>query len=176
MPRSRSGVSKRLRTLVQRVKRCGARVADLVEYLDPGPVVPVPLTVGQLLSSIVGELATAGVPIEIERAPAEWAGLYFVRFDLTRLPRILEAMRIHVSPAKALRLQLGTTSVGKRPALLVVLRPRLPHDEAAPPRSRSFEWAIAERLVARHGGDIEALDVRGERVARLALPFAITRG
>src|SRR5262245_50657342 len=131
-------VSKRLRTLVRGVQLCGERVTELLEYLDPGPVVPVPMTVGQLVASIVSELAAAG--IDIERTADRWTGLHFVRVDLARLPRILGAMRRHVAPAGGLRLQVGTTLVGKRAALLVVLRARQASDQAERRRARRFEW------------------------------------
>jgi hypothetical protein len=162
--------------LVRRLRRYWARAERLLEYIDPGRVVPVPLTVPQLVSTITGVFVAAGVSVDVERAGGAWAAPHLVRIDPVWLPRILEAMRTHVGPTRGLRLEVGTTLVGSRAALLVVLRALQPTDHPEHLQSRSFEWTIAERLVARLDGDIEALDVHGERVARLALPFIMTAG
>lgn len=149
-----------------------------LEYFRPLALSTIPMTVNDLVTGLLGQVRSElnGTPLIVADA-GQWNGAMLL-VDPGRLPGVfVMALRrlLHgAETSNRVSLALHADRRGGVEGLEVRLSACVAHDGTPPALSTAadVEWALAERVVALHGGELVAVESTGEeRLVVLFLPF-----
>ena len=159
--------------LEQTVRDLETFLKTALEFFRPLSVVPMPMSVDDLTSSI-----RALVMRHADPAPVRWQadvadGGATVSIDPGRFSFVLEALvrRLRVTEHAVVDATVQVERPAGQPVYVLGLAARGGEGGASVSVAASIEWAIVERLVDRHGGTIAASTTAGDRAVRLELPI-----
>ncbi|MCW5891707.1 MAG: HAMP domain-containing histidine kinase [bacterium] len=149
-----------------------------LDFFRPITLTPMSLSVTELVAGVLGQLRAQADGISLTVTdPGAWEG-HTVVVDPVRLPPVfLLAMRRlaeQAAPGSRLRVSLAEVEQGGRIGLEVAFALATPGNTTSlfQTAAAGIEWAVAERVVALHGGALTEHDAgQDERRIVVFLPF-----
>jgi hypothetical protein len=147
-----------------------------LEYFRPLALSTIPMSVSDLVAGLLGQARSElnGTPLAVADA-GQWNGATLL-VDPGRLPSVfVQALRRVVSGVEHGRVEIAVRAERRGDVDGLEVRVTALTNGAAPAAlntAADVEWALAERVVALHGGELVAVEPTGEqRLVVLFLPF-----